>query len=170
MPSLRHLLLAALTVLALSLAACGDDESGAGSESAGAETTTQAEAAAEEKTKPVIETPSGKPPTKLEQEDLTEGTGPEAKDGDLVTVQYAGVAWSTGEEFDASWNRGEPFQFTLGAGEVISGWDQGVKGMKVGGRRQLTIPPDLAYGPGGSPPAIGPDETLVFVVDLEQVG
>jgi peptidylprolyl isomerase len=169
MPSLRHLLLAALTVLALTLAGCGHD-SETGATSTGGETTTQAEAAPEEKTKPVIEKPSGDPPKSLKTQDLTEGTGPEAKEGDLVTVQYAGVAWSNGEEFDASWNRGEPFQFTLGAGEVISGWDQGVKGMKVGGRRQLTIPPDMAYGPGGSPPAIGPNETLIFVIDLEQVG
>jgi peptidylprolyl isomerase len=87
-----------------------------------------------------------------------------------VTVSYVGVAHSTGEEFDASWNRGEPFRFRLGSGQVIPGWDQGVAGMKVGGRRMLVIPPDLAYGEQGSPPVIAPGETLVFVVDLEKIG
>jgi peptidylprolyl isomerase len=86
--------------------------------------------------------------------------------GDTLMVQYAGVTFSTGEEFDASWNTGEPFTFPLGAGRVIQGWDQGFVGMRRGGRRMLTIPPELAYGAQGFPPAIGPNETLVFVVDL----
>jgi peptidylprolyl isomerase len=83
-----------------------------------------------------------------------------------VSVQYVGVSYLNGRQFDASWDRGEPFAFQLGAGAVIPGWDEGVKGMNVGGRRMLVIPPDLAYGPQGSPPAIGPNETLVFVIDL----
>jgi peptidylprolyl isomerase len=118
--------------------------------------------------KPAIPKPSGNPPAKLEVEDIVEGKGREARDGDQVTVQYVGISWSTGEQFDASWDNGQPFTFKLGAGGVIKGWDRGVKGMRVGGRRKLTIPPDLAYGEGGSGP-IGPNETLVFVVDLKKV-
>ena len=101
--------------------------------------------------------------------DLKKGTGATAKNGSQVTVNYVGVAYSNGKQFDSSFDRGQAFPFTLGAGEVIPGWDQGIEGMKVGGRRQLTIPPDLAYGPQGSPPAIGPNETLIFVVDLLSV-
>jgi peptidylprolyl isomerase len=122
------------------------------------------------KQKPEIPKPSGSPPTKLESEDIVEGKGKAAKEGDKVSVQYVGVAFSTGVEFDASWERGKPFDFTLGAGEVIPGWDQGVVGMKEGGRRQLTIPAELAYGTNGSPPAIGPNETLVFVIDMVKIG
>ena len=121
-------------------------------------------------TKPEIPKPGGSPPTKLEANDIVEGKGTAAKEGDKVSVQYVGVAFSTGEEFDASWERGEPFPFTLGAGEVIPGWDEGVVGMKEGGRRQLVIPAELAYGAQGSPPAIGPNETLVFVIDMVKVG
>jgi len=97
------------------------------------------------------------------------GAGAEASAGQKVSVQYVGVAYSTKKQFDASWDRGNPFNFTLGAGNVIKGWDEGVPGMRVGGRRQLVIPPDLAYGPAGYPPVIGPNETLVFVVDLVSV-
>jgi peptidylprolyl isomerase len=97
------------------------------------------------------------------------GKGKRAKKGDEVTVQYVGVSFSTGQQFDASWDSGQPFPFTLGAGMVIPGWDRGVAGMREGGRRMLTIPPDLAYGTAGSPPAIGPDETLIFVVDMVEV-
>jgi peptidylprolyl isomerase len=111
-------------------------------------------------------TPSGTAPTKLESKDLIVGTGPEAKAGDTVTVNYVGVLFKGGKVFDASWNRKEPFTFTLGKGQVIPGWDQGIPGMKVGGRRELVIPASLAYGPKGSPPAIPPNATLVFVVDL----
>jgi peptidylprolyl isomerase len=116
--------------------------------------------------KPKVTVPSGPAPKQLQEKDLVEGSGAEAKAGDEVTVQYVGVGYDSGEEFDASWDRGEPFTFTLGAGEVIKGWDEGVAGMKVDGRRELTIPASLAYGPAGSPPAIGPNETLIFVVDL----
>ena len=113
--------------------------------------------------------PKGAPPKQLEVKDLEEGSGAEAKSGDKVTVQYVGVNYKNGKEFDSSWSRNEPFPFTLGAGEVIPGWDQGVEGMKVGGRRELIIPPELAYGEAGAPPAIGPNETLVFVIDLLEV-
>lgn len=120
--------------------------------------------------KPEIVVPDGAPPAELVIEDLVVGDGPEAKPGMQVTVDYAGVAWSTGAEFDASWNRNDTFSFGLGAGQVISGWDQGVVGMKVGGRRSLTIPPEMAYGPAGAGGVIGPNETLIFVVDLRKVG
>jgi peptidylprolyl isomerase len=116
--------------------------------------------------KPEIDFPGGEPPAELEITDIWEGTGPVASAGDRVTVHYVGVAHSTGEEFDASWNRDEPLSFQLGAGQVIAGWDQGVQGMKVGGRRQLIIPPGLAYGDRGAGNTIAPGETLIFVCDL----
>jgi peptidylprolyl isomerase len=116
--------------------------------------------------KPEIDFPGGEPPADLEIKEIWEGEGPEAKAGQNVTVHYVGVAFSTGEEFDASWNRNSPFTFPLGAGRVIKGWDLGVQGMKVGGRRQLTIPAHLAYGNQSPTPLIKPGETLIFVVDL----
>jgi peptidylprolyl isomerase len=119
--------------------------------------------------KPVISAPEGEPPTELVIDDLIVGDGEEATVGKRVIVHYVGVAWSNGREFDASWNRGDTFDFRLGAREVIEGWDRGVKGMKVGGRRQLTIPPDLGYGSRGAGGAIKGGETLVFVVDLVAV-
>jgi len=119
--------------------------------------------------KPVITIPAGNPPGELLIEDEIVGDGDEATVGKRVVVHYAGVAWSNGKEFDASWNRGDTFDFLLGAREVIEGWDRGVKGMKVGGRRRLTIPPDLGYGSRGAGGAIKGGETLVFVVDLVAV-
>lgn len=110
------------------------------------------------------------PPTQLVTEDVVVGDGAEATQGDLLSVQYVGVRWSDGGEFDASWERGQPLEFELGAGRVIPGWEQGVEGMRVGGRRVITIPPDLAYGDRGAGGVIGPDETLVFVVDLVGIG
>ena len=119
--------------------------------------------------KPEIDFPDGPPPADLEVTEITEGDGKEASAGNTVSVHYVGVAHSTGEEFDASWNRGAPLDFRLGIGQVISGWDQGVQGMKVGGRRRLVIPPHLAYGERGAGGVIGPGETLIFVVDLLEV-
>jgi len=116
--------------------------------------------------KPEIDFPEGQPPADLEIKDIWQGEGAEAKPGQNVSVHYVGVAFSTGEEFDASWNRGQAFSFPLGGGRVIAGWDRGVVGMKVGGRRQLTIPAHLAYGDQSPTPAIKPGETLIFVVDL----
>src|SRR5262245_37840879 len=116
--------------------------------------------------KPVIDKPGGDIPFDLGIEDLVAGEGDEAVDGVRVTVHYVGVAFRSGEEFDASWNRGEPFAFRLGRGQVIPGWDAGVKGMRVGGRRKLTIPSALAYGARGAGGVIQPHEPLVFVVDL----
>jgi peptidylprolyl isomerase len=116
--------------------------------------------------KPAIGAIEGAPPTELVVEDITVGDGDEAKPGHQVSVHYVGVAHSTGAEFDASYNRGEPFDFGLGAGQVITGWDRGVAGMRVGGRRKLVIPPDLGYGQRGAGGAIKPGETLIFVVDL----
>ncbi len=116
--------------------------------------------------KPEIEFFDPEPPGDLVVTDVTVGDGAEATAGSNVSVHYVGVAHSSGEEFDASYNRGEPLSFRLGIGQVIAGWDQGVQGMKVGGRRQLTIPAHLAYGNQSPPPAIKPGETLIFVVDL----
>ncbi len=120
--------------------------------------------------KPDVTIPDGAPPADLQIEDLVEGDGAEANAGMQVTVDYVGVSWSTKREFDASWNRNDTFTFGLGAGQVIQGCDQGVQGMKVGGRRRLTIPPDMGYGQFGAGGVIGPNETLVFVVDLRSVG
>lgn len=120
--------------------------------------------------KPTVTVPDGPPPEELELEDLIEGDGTEAAPGSHVTVHYVGVSWSTGAEFDASWDRGDRFSFPLGAGMVIKGWDQGVAGMRVGGRRRITIPPRLGYGAVGAGGVIKPNETLVFVVDLLNVG
>jgi peptidylprolyl isomerase len=117
-------------------------------------------------TKPAVTVPSGAAPTTLVTKELIKGTGPEAKAGDPVTVNYVGVLYKGGSEFDSSWKRSEPFAFTLGKGQVIKGWDQGVAGMKVGGRRELIIPSELAYGKTGSPPTIPANSALVFVVDL----
>jgi peptidylprolyl isomerase len=117
--------------------------------------------------KPQVDVPSDQPPSyQLELDDLTVGEGEEAAAGHIVEVHYVGVSWSTGQQFDASWDRGDTFKFGLGKGQVIAGWDQGVAGMRVGGRRRITIPPLLGYGKRGAGGVIGPDETLVFVVDL----
>lgn len=119
------------------------------------------------KTKPAVEIPSGAPPCKLVIQDVHEGDGDQVKEGATVTVQYVGVSWSTGKEFDSSWDRGEPATFPLA--NVIQGWQQGIPGMKEGGRRRLIIPPDLAYG-SDPPPGIAPNETLVFVIDMIKAG
>ena len=119
--------------------------------------------------KPEIDFPDSPPPTDLEVTDLSTGDGAEATRGSTVVVHYVGVTHSTGEEFDASYNRGEPLSFRLGVGQVIEGWDRGVTGMKVGGRRKLVIPPHLGYGDRGAGGVIKPGETLIFVVDLVDV-
>ena len=155
-PTVRSAVLVAVAaVVALAPSACGKDKK-SGREASG--------------TKPVVTVPVGDPPTALEKKDLVVGKGAEAVAGKKVSVQYVGVSYATKKQFDASWDRGQPFSFILGEGDVIKGWDQGVPGMKVGGRRQLVIPPGLAYGANGAPPAIGPNETLIFVVDLLSVG
>jgi peptidylprolyl isomerase len=171
---MKALILTILACAVLAVAGCGgdDDSSSDPGESTGGSGSAGIEKAADTsgRTKPEVTVPGGEPPAQLEETELIEGTGKEAKSGDEVTVQYVGVGFESGEEFDSSWSRNEPFSFTLGAGEVIPGWDQGVAGMKVGGRRELVIPPELAYGEAGAPPAIGPNETLIFVVDLVEVG
>ena len=179
----RHALLAALiaALLSLGLAACGDDDEDSSSgEPSAAQTETaaaepEAEAPAQEisddlETKPEIGKPAGDPPAELVKEDIVVGKGRAAKEGDEVTVHYVGVNFSTGDQFDSSWDRGEPTSFPLAQGSLIDGWVQGMKGMKVGGRRKLTIPPELGYGAQGQPPAIPPNETLVFVIDLKKIG
>lgn len=122
-----------------------------------------------DRSKPEIDFPQDPVPTELRIVDEIQGAGREAKVGDTVSCHYVGVTYSGGEEFDASWNRGEPLGFTVGVGQVIQGWDQGLLGMKVGGRRRLEIPSELAYGSRGAGAAIGPDESLIFVVDLLDV-
>ncbi|HWC28432.1 MAG TPA: FKBP-type peptidyl-prolyl cis-trans isomerase [Solirubrobacteraceae bacterium] len=173
--------IALLAAAAVSVGACGDDE---GDRAAPASPATTAAPATTATTsgdrtaaldistnlsrKPKIPEPSGDPPSKLVTDDVVVGRGRAAKAGDTVVVHYVGALWSTGEQFDASWDRGRPFSLTLGRGDVIPGWDRGIEGMKVGGRRTLIIPPELAYGAQGQGP-IGPDETLIFVVDLLNV-
>ena len=156
-------------MLVLALAGCGDDE---GEDESAATATPQATATPDNEDvtkKPVVTVPDELPPDELQKVDIVAGKGPRAKTGDTVTMQYVGVAWSTGVEFDASWDRGEPFKFKLGEGKVIAGWDEGIPGMRAGGRRMLTIPADKAYGEQGQPPTIGPNECLRFIVDLEKI-
>ena len=194
MLKIRPVLLLALCALALVAAGCGDesepstadryaqraeDEAEKRPAAASAAKPIQAEKVdpsageASLDTKPRIPKASGAAPTELVAQDLIVGAGAEAKSGDPVSVQYVGVTYDDNKEFDASWSGSKPgkaFEFTLGQGGVIQGWDQGVVGMKVGGRRKLVIPPALAYGQQGSPPNIGPNETLVFEIDLKKVG
>jgi peptidylprolyl isomerase len=175
------ILLACLFLIVFA-AACGDDseeEAAAPQETATATETPTPEAegsidataiSKDLSTKPEVSTPEGAPPAELQTTDIVKGKGKAAGPGDTVSVQYVGTSWSTGAQFDASWDRGgQPFQFPLGAGQVIPGWDQGVAGMKRGGRRLLVIPPALAYG-AQPPPGIAPNETLIFVVDLKKIG
>jgi peptidylprolyl isomerase len=173
----RKLTIAMLIALcaAFAVVGCGgdDEDSGTTTEATATESTESGEsgdAASGEKTKPDTTVPKDapQPKGKLVFQDVEKGSGKTAKKGDEVTVHYVGVNFKDGEEFDASWDRGEPFTFSLGAGEVIAGWDQGVEGMKVGGRRELIIPPNLGYGAEGTE-SIPPNETLYFVVDLLEV-
>lgn len=172
----RRLLALSLTAtLALAAAGCGssNDNSTSSSASASSDTaSTQAQqpATAQPRPKPTVHVPKGPPPKKLVVKDLIEGTGPAAKAGDPVTVNYIGVNYKGGKSFDNSYDRGQPFPFQLGGGQVISGWDNGLVGMKVGGRRMLIIPPSQGYGAQGQPPVIKPNETLVFIVDLLSIG
>jgi peptidylprolyl isomerase len=177
-PAMSRLpILLACLLLALFAASCGDDEQEASTPQETATATPEPagsiDAAAISKDlteKPQVAKPAGTPPAELQKTDIVKGKGKAAKEGDTVSVQYVGNSWSTGTQFDASWDRGaEPFKFPLGAGQVIPGWDQGVAGMKVGGRRLLVIPPDLAYGAQSPSPDIAPNETLIFVVDLKKV-
>ncbi len=181
--------LALLAALALLLAGCGSgEESGSGGGTgAGEEQVAPPPSEPEEpqvvrsdalrslgvgedtSEKPKFKPPEGSPPKELQIYDVKEGEGAEATAGRPLSMQYVGKSFSTGEEFDASFDRGEPFSFTLGGGEVIPGWDIGIEGMREGGRRILVIPPELGYGDQGSPPSIAPNETLVFAVDLEKV-
>jgi peptidylprolyl isomerase len=174
------LILALCMALVFGVVGCGGssdsstDSSGSTESSAPAEASKPTEKSSDsiesslsgKKTKPTVTVPKGVSPKSFATKELEEGSGPTAKKGDEVTVQYVGVGYDSEEEFDSSWSRNEPFTFNLGAGEVIKGWDQGVEGMKVGGRRELLIPGNLAYGPEGRPPTIGPNETLIFVIDL----
>jgi peptidylprolyl isomerase len=168
-PALKALAWTIALCLTLATAGCGGGDSSSGSAEAGSPTTAESSGSGG-KSRPQVTVPEGAPPKKLEIKDLEKGDGAEAKTGDEVTVQYVGVNYGSGKEFDASWDRHEPFTFPLGAGEVIPGWDKGIQGMKVGGRRELIIPPNLGYGAQGYPPTIPPNETLIFVIDLVGVG
>ena len=172
---MRELVRTPLTLFvgaALTLAACGSDAtdqpmSGDPAPAPGSDTSAVPDALA------ILESlypERAEPPTELVVTDLTEGDGAAATAGQAVVVQYWGLRWSDAGTFDASWTRGQPFTFTLGIGQVIAGWDLGVEGMRVGGRRVLVIPPDLAYGQSGAGNVIGPGETLVFIVDLVDTG
>jgi peptidylprolyl isomerase len=186
------LLRAKLTILSIVLAlgagvaGCGEDDeepaSGGGAESAATATPTETASTAglealvqgtsgKLDAKPKVPAPKGDPPTELVIRDIVKGKGPKAKAGDTLSMQYVGTSWSTGQQFDASWDRGaQPFNFQLGAGMVIPGWDSGLVGMQKGGRRLLIIPPDMGYGPQGTPDgSIAPNETLIFVVDLVEI-
>ncbi len=170
----RLLILILALAAGLVLAACGGSSSGGATAEAGKDAEGKCppvEGAADQSTstKPTVTVPKGAPPTELVCVELVNGEGAEAKAGDEVEMQYVGVNYKTGKEFDSSWSRNEPFTFTLGQGEVIQGWDKGVEGMKAGGRRELIIPPELGYGASGSPPSIPANETLVFVVDLVKI-
>jgi FKBP-type peptidyl-prolyl cis-trans isomerase len=178
---LRYVLALIAVVAVLGFGACGgDDDSSSGGGSAdtaqqdtGTETSpTPAEAEQALKdtsTKPVIPKPTGAPPRRLVKEDIVKGKGPGAKPGDTVVVQYVGMNFSNGKEFDASWDTGSPFPVQLGQGSVIPGWEKGLIGIKKGGRRELTIPPELGYGAEGYPPDIPPNETLIFVIDAVSI-
>lgn len=157
-----RLLVAVLLVLSLVAGSCGDDD--------GDDSSSLPEAAElGDREPPEVDVPDEEPPAALEVEDLVVGTGAEATPGATVTMHYVGALWSNGEPLDSSWEGdGDPIDFVLGAGQVIPGWDRGVNGMRVGGRRRLVIPPDLAYGATGRG-EVPPDETLVFVVDLVSV-
>jgi peptidylprolyl isomerase len=188
---MRRLILLCLAAVALVAAGCGSDDStttaaipssdssaststpsetttaeGSGTVATQTTTTTQDPSLAQ---KPEITVPKGKAPGNLEVKDLVVGTGAEAKDGDTLTMDYVGVLYKNAKQFDASWDRGQPFTFQLGGGQVIAGWDQGIKGMKVGGRRELIIPASMGYGTEGRPPTIPPNAALIFVVDLKDV-
>jgi peptidylprolyl isomerase len=167
-------------VLSAGIASCGDDDEPASGGDETAATPTPTETASESgveaivqaigkdtSAKPEVPAPQGDPPPELVIRDIVRGKGPKAKAGDDLSMQYVGISWSTGQQFDASWDRGaQPFTFPLGQGAVIAGWDQGIVGLRKGGRRLLIIPPDMGYGPSGTPDgAIAPNETLVFVVD-----
>ena len=180
---MRTKLLTLTLALALSagVAACGeDDEPASGGSAESTATATPTETASAEgveaivqgigkdtKSKPEIPAPQGDPPPELVIRDIVKGKGPKAKAGDELSMQYVGNSWSTGQQFDASWDRGaQPFVFQLGAGMVIPCWDEGLVGLRKGGRRLLIIPPDKGYGPNGTPDGtIAPNETLIFVVD-----
>ncbi len=184
-PPMAHMLRLVLTLIAvvavLALGACGGDDNSEGSPPATATsqpdtgTATEPSPAEAERAlkdtsqKPVIPQPTGTPPRKLVVEDIVKGKGPPAKRGTVVVVNYVGENFSNGEEFDASWDRGQTFTLKLGRSKVIEGWTRGLMGIRKGGRRMLTIPPELGYGAQGYPPAIPPNETLVFVIDAESV-
>jgi peptidylprolyl isomerase len=172
-PMLRSVLALIAVVAVLGIGACGDDDDSAApaqeQTAANTQTTPPEDALKDTAVKPEIPKPTGTPPRRLVKEDIVKGKGPGAKPGDTVTVNYVGVNFSNGQEFDSSWDSGASFPVQLGAGMVIEGWDKGLVGIREGGRRMLTIPPEMGYGAEGYPPDIPPNETLVFVVDAVSI-
>jgi peptidylprolyl isomerase len=169
---IRPFLILIAVVAVLGASACGDDDDDSGGQATqeqATETTPPEDALKDTTTKPVIPKPTGTPPRKLVKQDIVKGKGPAAKPGDTVTVNYTGVNFSNGQEFDSSWDSGATFPVQLGAGMVIEGWDKGLVGVRKGGRRMLTIPPEMGYGSEGYPPSIPPNETLVFVIDVVSI-
>jgi peptidylprolyl isomerase len=179
---LRRMLTLIAVVAVFGLPACGGDgeenASGGSADTATQERDTGTETASPQEAeqalrdtsvKPVIPKPTGTPPRKLVKEDIVKGKGRAAKPGDTVVMNYVGMNFSNAKEFDASWDRGQPFPLQLGAGGVIEGWEKGLVGIRAGGRRKLTIPPELGYGAEGDPPDIPPNETLVYVIDAVSV-
>ncbi len=156
---------AAVAALVVVLGACADG-GGEGEDMPAADDAAAVELETRPEVADLVPGDGTEPPSELQVEDLAVGDGPAAAEGDVLVVQYVGVRWSDGGEFDASWDRGQPLEFQLGSGQVIPGWEQGLEGMSVGGRRMITIPPDLAYGDRGAGEAIPPGETIVFVIDL----
>jgi peptidylprolyl isomerase len=164
---MRGALLTIALCAALAIAGCGGGDSSSSSGDTGEASAVEWSPPGKFGTEPEIVAPGGTAPKQLKTKDLIAGDGAEARTGDEISVQYSGANFKTGEEFDSSWSRNaEPFTFTLGEGLVVAGWEQGIVGMKVGGRRELIVPSRLGYGVGGSPPVIPPNEALVFIVDL----
>jgi peptidylprolyl isomerase len=168
-PMLRRLLMLLSLVAVLGLAACGDDDGDDEPSGDGGGTDTAQAGLRDTSTKPMLPKPTGSPPRRLVVEDIVKGKGRAAKAGDTVVVHYVGMNFSNGLEFDASWDAGQPFPVRIGETQVIEGWTRGLVGIRKGGRRQLTIPPELGYGAEGYPPDIPPNETLIFVVDAVSV-
>lgn len=155
--------------LALAVGGCTGEEAPDGSDDTAGEEVAPPDLASKPDLVTVLPDDRGDPPDTLQVEDLVVGEGEVAEEGARLTVEFVGASWSSGQQFDATWDRGQPYSFTLGAGEVIRAWDEGLSGMRVGGRRALVVPPDLAYGDRGSAAGIGPGETIVFIIDLLEV-
>ena len=158
-----------IALVAALVAGCTEEPEAPGSEEAAGDELESPDLGAKPELMSVLPDDRGEPPTSLQTEDLVDGEGETAQRGAHLTVHFVGASWSSGQEFDATWDRGQPYSFTLGAGDVIPAWDEGLVGMREGGRRALIVPPEFAYGDRGSAAGIAPGETIVFIVDLLEV-